>query len=711
MILKMKTNLLVEKEQEQTFRKLCGIFRYVYNFRLENENMSSRIVYKKLMVLKETEKPWLGDVSSDFLKTAINCASENIVDKSGFMPRSIRVFSLNPKSVTTFDGNFLMHKDPGRICCENFLPELICGQYYKDVYILRADDGKWKLFISYESKPIADRIKNSEYGLLGSRCCMQNVYEITVHSQMTRLLKGHDAIDELYIFEDLGDTYCTGNSLPDFDLNAVENAAIFRLRQIKGDMLKADLCPETLSFLYEFWAEALSPDAGLMLNIGIQINQAIKHGRFHDVSNDKLVKLCKLCDELAKAWNGKAYEHSGIILPKLLKSITPSFRNMGTILLALSCGEPTRLVRARNEAALAEYEKDPDKQDLTKIRNMTLDDLDEQDLAKAKVIIRNGLDPEAMNITPVEPVLSSPRDIYAVLIKDYIHGQNDAVRAAAMVMYRYLKGERTNVLFYGPTGCGKTEIWRSLSKLYPGTIHIVDISRMNSEGYSGSVHLRDAFADIDPDKIAKDGLIVVFDEADKILCERSVNNSGTDYNKMLQGQMLKMLDGDVIEFGKDRYESDRLVVDCKNVSVVMLGAFERVAQSKSESAARIGFGTDEAQDVSPTRITYEDLIENGMRREVAGRINKLVMLDPLNEDDYIQILNRFIIPDLAHNGEYNISVDPKYAKMLVSEAVRTGLGVRYLKSNIIQKLDDMVFEDPDRIEYRIDASDDVFPHK
>lgn len=47
-------------------------------------------------------------------------------------------------------------------------------------------------------------------------------------------------------------------------------------------------------------------------------------------------------------------------------------------------------------------------------------------------------------------------------IETQIYGQKEALRAAVMLLYNHMQGRKRNILFMGPTGCGKTEIWRYL---------------------------------------------------------------------------------------------------------------------------------------------------------------------------------------------------------------------------------------------------------
>ena len=69
----------------------------------------------------------------------------------------------------------------------------------------------------------------------------------------------------------------------------------------------------------------------------------------------------------------------------------------------------------------------------------------------------------------VSHILSSPARIYEYL-DSKVYGQKDAKRAAAMLLWNHVNGRRQNVLFAGPTGCGKTEIFRQLAKLYPNIV-------------------------------------------------------------------------------------------------------------------------------------------------------------------------------------------------------------------------------------------------
>lgn len=83
-----------------------------------------------------------------------------------------------------------------------------------------------------------------------------------------------------------------------------------------------------------------------------------------------------------------------------------------------------------------------------------------------------------------EPEQYTPREIYDYL-DQRVWKQEEAKRAASVIMYQCLHGIKSNALFAGPTGCGKTHVWRCLQKLYPGRIVIEDASNITMDGWKG----------------------------------------------------------------------------------------------------------------------------------------------------------------------------------------------------------------------------------
>ena len=292
-----------------------------------------------------------------------------------------------------------------------------------------------------------------------------------------------------------------------------------------------DFCAKCLEYIS-------SEGAGYYLeNPAVQFTADAKAGKFDELSEETYKSVLDDVEQLASLWDNRPRKTVGEILLYVLERMPMSSAQLDAI------AEP-----------------------LAELLNWPGPKSDDASPAALSPVLERA----AANRSP-----KAIRDAVA----SRVIGQPKAVKAAALITYHQLSGRRTNAVFCGPSGCGKSEIWRMLSKEYPGLVRMVDFSRFSADGWRGSLHLRDIFNGVDPKDIERRGLIVVLDEADKILCEHAVGSGGTDYNVLIQNDLLKMLDGDVIEFGtEDKLAA--LSIDCSKISVVMLGAFERLLDDK-----------------------------------------------------------------------------------------------------------------------------------
>lgn len=295
----------------------------------------------------------------------------------------------------------------------------------------------------------------------------------------------------------------------------------------------------------------------------------------------------------------------------------------------------------------------------------------------------------------------SPRDIHNWLhsTSGGIVGQDAACRAAAMIVYNHFERRPSVSLFAGPTGCGKTEIWRALRREY-GTdnVHIIDASTLTAEGWRGSNKISSIFRSIRPDLRGR--YILVLDEFDKIL-EPQYGASGTNYSDLIQNQLLRLCDHDTLFFGAGDDNAGALSVDCAGVSVVLLGAFARLRERKAHNQKHIGFGAAIAGDIQTDEITVDDLIAYGMRAELAGRINRIVQMDLLTVQDLIRI-GCAEVDHLSVLIDRPVEIVPDALLMLARMAQRQGLGARWMRSRIGTMIDDMIYDDPDAPQYVIE---------
>lgn len=293
----------------------------------------------------------------------------------------------------------------------------------------------------------------------------------------------------------------------------------------------------------------------------------------------------------------------------------------------------------------------------------------------------------------------TPRIIFDYL-SQHVYGQEAAKRAASILMYHHLKGNSRNIVMAGATGCGKTEIWRALSKKF-GCIRIVNGPQLTCDGWKGSYHIKDIF--IDETRETAEHLVIVIDEADKLF-EPAIGSSGTDFARKIQDELLKIMDGDMLTFVDENNKSKKITVDCSSVSMVFCGSFEHMLEAKTESSKSIGFGQPGRTESTIAECTEEDLIQYGnVRREIAGRISRIVTLDVLDVDDFEAILESPASPihRIEESHHVSLSVDKDTRRRLAVEASESGLGCRFIRSRLQAMLDEQMFDEPDAQEYSL----------
>lgn len=270
------------------------------------------------------------------------------------------------------------------------------------------------------------------------------------------------------------------------------------------------------------------------------------------------------------------------------------------------------------------------------------------------------------------------------------------------MLYHHMKGRRRNMILTGPTGCGKTEIWRTLKKQFP-FIKIVNGPQLACDGWKGSYHMKDIFLEEPTEKVKK--LLVVIDEADKLF-EPMVGSGGTDFSRAIQNEFLKVMDGDEVTFVPEESGKNPVSIDCSNISFVFCGSFETLRENRCSANSGIGFGKNRKSDPKEDRnLTEEDLIEYGnVRREIAGRIQQIVVLDDLDATDFEQIMKSpkrmSPIRQIEEQYEVAMELDDRTRQSLARRAADSGLGCRYIRSQIQGMLDEKIFDEPEQTRFR-----------
>lgn len=180
----------------------------------------------------------------------------------------------------------------------------------------------------------------------------------------------------------------------------------------------------------------------------------------------------------------------------------------------------------------------------------------------------------------------------------------------------------------GPTGCGKTALFKRLSKISPVPIILVDGASLVEVGYQG-VSKDDVLTTLVANygKRRLEGSILVIDEADKLFSP-SYDSKGRDVHRNIQNSLLKLLeDSKVILQSKE-------ILDTSRITVVLLGAFEGLDELLERQVhAKCGF-LNSQEEIKKSR--YEELREGlkkyGATSEMVGRISYIVEMEKMSRD-------------------------------------------------------------------------------
>ena len=177
-------------------------------------------------------------------------------------------------------------------------------------------------------------------------------------------------------------------------------------------------------------------------------------------------------------------------------------------------------------------------------------------------------------------------DMYDV-VRQTIVAQDDQVKQILASVYKNQKiinsslNDETisklkeNIIVYGPTGTGKTEILKQIAKICNVPIVIEDVTAFSETGYVGrnvSEMITDLYSAAGMDLSFAENGILVIDEFDK-LAEGNMDGNGDGPSRSgVQRSLLKLLDGGTISFKED-YESEDLIdFNSSKLTVVALGA-------------------------------------------------------------------------------------------------------------------------------------------
>ena len=318
----------------------------------------------------------------------------------------------------------------------------------------------------------------------------------------------------------------------------------------------------------------------------------------------------------------------------------------------------------------------------------------------------------------------TPKEIKTHL-DQYVIGQDDAKKFLSVAVYNHYKRlrqprhdeieiEKSNIVFVGQTGTGKTLLAKTIAKFLNVPFSIVDATVFTEAGYVGEdveSILSRLLQVCDYDVASAERGIVYIDEIDKI-SRKSDNPSITRdvSGEGVQQAMLKMLEGTDVNVppqgGRKHPEQKLVKINTSNILFICGGAFDGIEKviARRVNTQVIGFKSEEAQLVDRDNmlqyINHQDLKAYGLIPELIGRLPVLAYLEPLD----LEALRRILIePRNALVKQYKKLFELEGIKLeftqdaiefIAEKALDFKLGARGLRSICEAIMTDAMFDLP-----------------
>lgn len=292
------------------------------------------------------------------------------------------------------------------------------------------------------------------------------------------------------------------------------------------------------------------------------------------------------------------------------------------------------------------------------------------------------------------------KELYNILTNKIINQESaikDIVSTLALDEYSTCTAERTRCLLVGPTGCGKSEIIRTIANYLDKPFVHIDSTQLTQPGYVGAniedflmTLVHNAKGDISK---AEHGILVL-DEIDK---KGSASNSDVSGRGVLN-TLLPLLDGTEYSLKEDLYSKGKNF-NTSHLTIFAAGAFTDVIKGKNKVEKSMGFNGQTIKPINNLDLKPEDFIKYGMMTdEFMGRFQVISQLNALDKE----ILEKILLTSTASPLKAEIkklkkmgiklTYEDGYIKAVAEQAILLKTGARSLKSIIEKSIKEARFE-------------------